>query len=52
MAGSTVYERLAWEDRFNRPSARRLKAGLDGKAAKLFDLLRGHLLDLDGVTAG
>ena len=52
MAGSTAYERIAWEDRFNQPTARRLKAGLDGKAAKLFDLIRGHLLELDGVTEG
>jgi hypothetical protein len=52
MDGSTTYDRLAWEDRFNRPTARRLRAGLDGKAAKLFDQLRRHLLELDGVTEG
>ena len=52
MAGSIAYERLAWEDRFNRPTARRLKAGLEARAAGLFDLLRGHLLELDGVTEG
>jgi len=52
MAGSAAYERVSWEDRFNRPTARRLRAGLRGKSAKLFDVLRGHLLELEGVTEG
>jgi hypothetical protein len=52
MPGSKAYERVAWEDRFNRPTVRRLRAGLDDNAARLFDVLRGHLLDLDGVTEG
>jgi hypothetical protein len=47
-----AYERVAWEDRFNRPTVNRLRAGLDDKAVKLFDVLRSHLLELDGVTEG
>jgi hypothetical protein len=52
MAGTTAYEKFAWEDRFNRPTVRRLRAGLHGKPAELFDLLRRHLLELGGVTEG
>ena len=52
MPGSKAYERIAWDDRFNRPTAGRLRAGLDGQSAKLFDLLRRHLLAFDGVTEG
>ncbi len=52
MPGSKVYEKIAWEDRFNRPTVSRLRAGLDGKSTELFDILRSHLLELDGVTEG
>jgi hypothetical protein len=45
-----AYERISWEDRFNRPTASRLRAGLDRSSTRLFDLLRRHLLELDGVT--
>jgi len=50
MPESRTYERTAWEDRFNPPTAERLRAGLHGKPRKLFDQLRRHLLELDGVT--
>jgi hypothetical protein len=52
MAESKAYERIAWEDRFNRPTTADLRSALDGKARKLFDLLRRHLLEIDGVTEG
>ncbi len=52
MPGSKVYERIAWDDRFNRPTVSRLRAGLDDKSTQLFDVLRSHLLELDGVTEG
>ena len=50
MATSSVYERRAWDDRFNRPTVETLKAGLHYKTARLLDLIRRHLLALDGVT--
>jgi hypothetical protein len=50
MAKSKVYDRIAWEDRFNRPTTATLRAGLDGKSRRLFDRLRRHLLELDGVS--
>ena len=52
MASSTAYDRIAWEDRFNRPTVTQLKAGLDKPAGKLFEHLRRHFLELDGVSEG
>lgn len=49
MVRSKAYERIAWEDRFNRPSVSGLRAGLVG-SIKIFDQLRRHLLSLDGVS--
>jgi hypothetical protein len=50
MAGRRTYERDAWEDRFNRPTAGDLRAGLERKPAGLFDSLRSHLQEIEGVT--
>jgi hypothetical protein len=47
-----AYERTAWENRFNQPTVSRLRAALDDESARLFDVLRGHLLELHGVTEG
>jgi hypothetical protein len=52
MAGTKAYERIAWEDRFNRPTVARLRAGLEAKPRRLFDQLRRHLLEFEGVTEG
>jgi len=49
MARKTSYERNAWEDRFNAPSAEKLRAALDGRFSKLFDRVRRNLGGLDGV---
>ncbi len=46
------YQRPAWEDRFNRPSVRRLKEGLDPLSTKLFDSLHDQLSTMDGVSVG
>ena len=50
MLSPTGYERIAWEDRFNRPTADRLRAALDPEATKLFDQLRRHLKSVKGAT--
>ena len=50
MATAKGYERKSWEDRFNRPTVAGLRIGLDGDCARLFDLIRRHLLSLEGVT--
>ncbi len=50
MVSPKVYDRIAWEDRFNRPTIAKLRAALDPESAGMFDMLRGHLLALDGAT--
>lgn len=50
MVSPKVYERAAWEDRFNRPAIDRLRASLGAAAKKLFDKLRNDLLSLEGVS--
>ncbi len=52
MVSPTIYERAAWEDRFNRPTIGALRAALSPDAAKLFNQLRRQLLAVDGVTEG
>ncbi len=49
-ASTKGYDRTAWEDRFNRPDASKLRAALKAVPARLFDHLRHHMLGLDGVT--
>ncbi len=44
-----TYERLAWEDRFNRPDTDALREGLHGQPRKIFDALRKYLLQIEGV---
>jgi hypothetical protein len=50
MVSPKGYERVAWEDRFNRPTVERLKVPLGAAATKLFDRLRHDLRSLEGVT--
>ncbi len=50
MVSPKTYDRLAWEDRFNRPTIAKLRAGLDADASPLFDVLRRHLLGIDGAS--
>jgi hypothetical protein len=52
MPGSKVYERIAWENRFNQPTVSSLRSSLDNESAKLFDVIRRHLMEFDGVTEG
>jgi len=52
MVSPTIYERAAWEDRFNRPTIEALRAALSPDATKIFNQLRRHLLAVDGVTEG
>ena len=50
MAKSRPYVRIAWEDRFNRPTVRQLRDGLPVRVRSLFDRCRKNLLALDTVT--
>ncbi len=50
MVSPKTYERLAWEDRFNRPTVSRLRTALNRDSARLFDQLRRDLLGIDGVS--
>ncbi len=50
MASPRAYERIAWEDRFNRPTAVKLRAALPAKSAALFEHMRRRLKALDGVN--
>lgn len=50
MAKPKTYERIAWEDRFNRPTAELLREGLRGPARKCFDRFRRHVLALEAVS--
>ncbi len=52
MLSSRGYQRPAWENRFNRPTLRMLKQGLDPFSAKLFDSLHDQLSTMDGVSVG
>lgn len=47
--GKPSYERMAWTDRFNTPTAARLRDGLPANARGVFDHLRQRLTELDGV---
>ncbi len=50
MAVPATYERLAWEARFNEPTARQLRADLPAAAAEHMDKARRCLLRMDGVV--
>ena len=50
MAVAATYERLAWEARFNKPTAGRLRADLPAAAAKHMDRARRCLLRMEGVV--
>ncbi len=50
MVSPKTYERLAWEDRFNRPTVARLRTALTEDSPRLFDQLRRALLGIDGVS--
>ena len=52
MLSSRGYQRPAWENRFNRPTVRTLKDGLDPLSAMLFDSLHDQLSTMDGVSVG
>jgi hypothetical protein len=49
MAQSRTYDRVPWEDRFNRPTAEQVREGLRAQPKRLFDLLRRSLRALDGA---
>jgi len=49
MQGSKRYDRLEWSDRFQKPTPRQLRDALPVAAKSLFDAVRKHLLELDGV---
>ncbi len=42
-------ERIAWKDRFERPTSARLREALPAPAAGLFDQIRKRILALDGI---
>jgi hypothetical protein len=42
-------ERIAWEDRFKRPTSDRLREALPAPAARLFDQVRQEILALDRI---
>mgnify|MGYP006286300901 CR=1 FL=1 len=44
-----VYERNAWQDRFNQPSPKDLRSVLEGDAAAAFDHVRQALTGREGV---
>jgi len=44
-----VYDRLAWQDRFNEPTPDGLRRGLPGANARTFDRVRRHLRKVEGV---
>jgi hypothetical protein len=44
-----VYERIPWEDRFNRPTTQQLRAALSDENASAFDAARKFLKKLNGV---
>jgi hypothetical protein len=50
MVSRRAYERIAWEDRFNRPAVERVREALRSVARRLFDQLRRNLLAIDGVS--
>ena len=50
MTGKQSYERLAWADRFQKPSMGELRAELSTQPRHLFDAVRKHLIELDDVT--
>ena len=52
MAVAKSYDRVAWEARFNEPTADQLRAGLPPAAARLMDRVRRSLNQLDGVVEG
>ena len=49
MSRTMHHGRIAWEDRFNRPTIGRLRGPLPAPCAGLFDEVRRHLLDLDDI---
>ena len=52
MAVARTYDRLAWEARFNEPTASQLRGGLGTDDAKRMDRVRRSLLRMDGVAEG
>ncbi len=50
MAVAATYGRLAWEARFNEPTAGQLRADLPAEATKHMDKIRRCLLRMDGVV--
>ncbi|MHC5023418.1 MAG: hypothetical protein ACYTGG_05840 [Planctomycetota bacterium] len=50
MAVSETYERIAWVDRFNRPTVEQLRAALEAEPRQLFDGARRRLVKIDGIT--
>lgn len=50
MAKPKTYIRNVWEDRFHQPDIDQLKSGLSKDATALFDQLRTHLCNINGVA--
>lgn len=46
---SPSYERLAWADRFQKPSVTQLRESLPAPAQRLFDEIRKHVTELEFV---
>ena len=44
-----VYDRLAWQDRFNEPTPDDLRRGLPVPSGRTFDRVRRHLRKIEGV---
>lgn len=49
MPKTVAYGRSPWTDRFNRPTAQTLRAGLNPANGRLFDDARRRLLEIDGI---
>ncbi|MCI0630520.1 MAG: hypothetical protein L0Y44_07700 [Phycisphaerales bacterium] len=49
MQGSGAYIRLSWSDRFQKPTTKQLREPLQGGVKRVFDSVRKHLSELDGV---
>lgn len=50
MPTKTAFKKLAWEDRFNRPTVAALRSALKAADRNLFDRMTKHLNELERVT--
>ncbi len=52
MVNRRTYDRLPWEDRFNRPTPVQVREALRSQPRRLYDLLRRNLQAMDGAREG